>query len=164
MTYMFRDRAQRWVTRIYDWEMLPANAGVNYFVDWDDFRASFRKEFFPLHMEAVATNTLEGNAYFQGTRNVDDYLDEFQDLISESGYTSPKTIVVKFRRGLNMKIGDAIATMAVGRPDDLDPEGWFEAAVRIDQAQATNAAFRATVQPIPPPAEGLPTLPGRQKC
>ena len=37
MTYMSRDRAQRWVTRIYDWEMLPANAGVNHFVDWDDF-------------------------------------------------------------------------------------------------------------------------------
>jgi len=39
--------------------------------------------------------------------------------------------------------------MAVGRPDDFDPEGWFEAAVRIDQARATNAAFRASVQPAP---------------
>ena len=38
MTYMSEDRTQKWVTRIYDWEMLPANAGVNYFVDWDDFR------------------------------------------------------------------------------------------------------------------------------
>ncbi len=38
MTYMSRDRAQRWVTRIYDWEMLP-------------------KEFFLLHAEAVDTNT-----------------------------------------------------------------------------------------------------------
>jgi len=37
--------------------------------------------------------------------------------------------------------------MAAGRPDDVDPEGWFEAAVRIDQARATNAAFRASVQP-----------------
>jgi len=39
--------------------------------------------------------------------------------------------------------------MAVGRPDDLDPEGWFEAAVRIDQACTTNTAFRASVQPAP---------------
>jgi hypothetical protein len=67
----------------------------------------------------VATNTLEGNTYFQRNRNVN----KFQDLISESGYTSPKTIVVKFRWGPR----DAITTMAVGRPDDLDPEGWFEA-------------------------------------
>jgi len=87
--------------------MIPGNAGVNYFVDWDNFHASFWKEFFPLHSEAVATNALEGIAYFQGTRNVDDYLDEFRDLVSASGYTSPKTIVVKFRRGLDMKIGDA---------------------------------------------------------
>jgi len=74
MTYMSRDCAQRWVTRIYDWEMLLANTGVNYFVDWDDFQASFRKEFFPLHVEAAATNMLEGTTYFQGTRNIDDYL------------------------------------------------------------------------------------------
>jgi len=84
--------------------MRPANAGVNYLIDWDDFRASFWKEFFPLHAEAVATNVLEGTAYFQGTRNVDDYLDEFRDLVSASGYTSPKTIVVKFRRGLDLTI------------------------------------------------------------
>jgi len=46
--------------------MLPVNTGVNYFVDWGNFQA-FRKEFFPLHEEAVATNMLEGTAYFQGT-------------------------------------------------------------------------------------------------
>jgi len=97
MTYMSEDRTQKWVTRVYDWEMLLANAGVNYFVDWDDFRASFQKSFFPLHEEVAATNVLEGTAYFQGNRSVDDYLDSFRDLISESGYTSLKTIVVKFR-------------------------------------------------------------------
>jgi hypothetical protein len=46
--------------------------------------------------------------------------------------------------------------MAVGQPDDLDPEGWFEAAVRIDQARATNAAFRATIQLTPPTSKLLP--------
>ena len=123
MTYMSRGRAQKWVTRIYDWEMLPANTGVNYFIDWDDFRASFRKEFFPLHEEATATNTLEGTAYFQANRSVDDYLDSFRDLISESGYTSPKTIVVKFRRGLDPEVGDAVATITANRPDDLVVRG-----------------------------------------
>jgi len=39
--------------------------------------------------------------------------------------------------------------MATGRPDNIDPEGWFEAAVRIDQVRATNAAFRASIQPTP---------------
>jgi hypothetical protein len=33
--------------------------------------------------------------------------------------------------------------MAAGRPDDLDPKAWYEAAIRIDQNQAANAAFRS---------------------
>ena len=64
-----------------------------------------------------------------------------------------------------MGIGDAIATMAVGCPDDLDLEAWFEAAVRIDQSQTTNEAFQMAVRPIPSSstlpsiAEELPTHP-----
>ena len=85
--------------------------------------------------------------YFQGRRSVDDYLDNFRDLISESGYSDPKTIVVKFRRGLSPAIADTVATMAAGRPDDLDPEAWYEAAIRIDQNQAANATFRSAHQP-----------------
>jgi hypothetical protein len=110
MTYMSQGRAQKWVNRIYQWEALLANVNVDYFVDWDHFRSVFRNEFYPLHADAVATNILERQTYFQGDRDVDDYLDDFRDLISESGYTSPKTIVVKFRRGLDPKIGDAVAT------------------------------------------------------
>jgi len=41
MTYMSQGRAQRWVNRIYRWEALPANANVDYFVDWDHFRSVF---------------------------------------------------------------------------------------------------------------------------
>ncbi len=37
--------------------------------------------------------------------------------------------------------------MAAGRPDDLNPEAWYEAAIRIDQNQAANAAFRSAHQP-----------------
>ena len=73
-------------------------------MDWDDFRSRFRTEFFPLHLEAAATNCLEGTAYFQGRWTVNDYLNDFRDLVSDSGYADPKTIVVKFRRGLNPTI------------------------------------------------------------
>ena len=44
---------------------------------------------------------LETSSYFQGKRTVDDYLDQFRDLIYDSVYTDLKTIVVKFRRGLD---------------------------------------------------------------
>ncbi len=66
-------------------------------MDWLDFEDEFRKDFLPLNSEATAVNTLEMTAYFQGKRMVDDYLDQFRDLIYDSGYTDPKTIVVKFR-------------------------------------------------------------------
>jgi hypothetical protein len=66
--------------------------------------------------------------------------------------------VVKFRRGLDPKIGDAVATMAANRPDDLDPEGWYEAAVRIDQNRAMNAAFQDSVE-VPNANYSLPCEP-----
>ena len=147
MTYMNQGRAQKWVNQVYHWEATPANIGSSYFVDWDNFRSCFRTEFFPLHSDAAATNKLEGITYFQGKQMVDDYLDNFRDLISESGYSDPKTIVVKFQRGLNPTIADAVATMASGRLDDLDPDAWYEAAIRINQNQAANAAFRSAHQP-----------------
>ena len=148
MTFMNQGQAQKWANHIYRWESILASRGVDHFVDWDDFRSRFRTEFFLLHSEAAATNRLEGISYFQGRRTVDDYLDEFRDLISDSGYSDPKTIVVKFRRGLNLTTADAVATMAAGRPDDLDPEAWYEAAIRIDQNQAANAAFRSAHTPV----------------
>jgi len=51
----------------------------------------------PLDVEAAAINVLETTAYFQGKWSVDDYLNQFRDLIYDSGYTDPKTVVVKFR-------------------------------------------------------------------
>jgi len=60
----------------------------------------------PLDSEAAAVNVLETTSYFQGRRSVDDYLDQFKDLIEDSGYSDPKMIVVKFRRGLDGPCGD----------------------------------------------------------
>ena len=65
--------------------------------------------------------------------------------------------MVKFRRGLNPVIADAVATMAAGQPDDLDPEAWYDAAIRIDQNQAANAAFRASSRLSFPPGGSIPS-------
>jgi len=93
---------------------------------------------------------------------VDDYLDSFQALVSDAGYTDPRTLVVKFRRGLRLGIQNQIATMPYGRPADTDPDTWYKAARRIDQACLTNEAFQSvscsapsaalkTVSTRPPP-------------
>ena len=88
-------------------------------LDWEDFQNKFKKEFTPTHADSLAINHLESMAYYQKSRSLDDYIDEFQDLIMESGYTDLKMIVVKFYQGLNPQIQNAIASMALGRPSVL---------------------------------------------
>jgi hypothetical protein len=134
-------RAAKWAARIFKYE--EDNVGCTKFLDWEEFRSEFRKEFCPANSDAVAINKLESTTYFQKTRSVDDYLDEFLDLIAESGYTDPKTLVVKFRRGLDPQIQNVVATMANGRPSDIAPTAWYEAARNVDQNRASNEAFRS---------------------
>jgi len=52
---------------------------------------------------------------------VDDYLDNFQALVSNAGYTDPWTLVVKFQQGLWLGIQNQIATMPYGQPADNNP-------------------------------------------
>jgi len=80
-----------------------------------------------------AINQLESTAYFQKSRSVDEYLDEFQDLITEAGYSDLKTIVVKFCQGLDTQIQNAIATMPSGHLSNMVPTDWYTAARTIDQ-------------------------------
>ena len=167
MSYMKSGRAAKWAARIFRWEELPENSGCPKFLDWEDFRDEFKKEFTPAHADSVAINHLESTAYYQKSRSLDDYVDEFKDLITDSGYTDPKTIVVKFRRGLNPQIQNAVATMASGRPSDTNPARWYEMARTVDDNRATNEAFQSAhkASPAPPIRSSIflvrtvPTLP-----
>src|SRR5438309_3425381 len=105
----------------------------------------------PLDSEAAAVNTLETTSYFQGKQMVDDYLDQFRDLIEDSGYTDPKTIVVKFQRGLDHRILTSLAGMAMGRPSNTKLEAWFHLAIQMDQNHTTDEAFHTLYQQMHPP-------------
>jgi len=144
MSYMKTGRAQKWTARIFRWESLEENKHQTRFLDWTDFQNEFRKEFIPAHADAIAINRLESSAYYQKNRPLDDYIDEFQDLIIDAGYTDPKTIVVKFRRGLNAQIQNVVATMAAGRPSDANPDEWYDMARTVDQNRAANEAFTSS--------------------
>ena len=72
---------------------------------------------------------------------MDDYLDNFQALVSNTGYTDLWTLVVKFQWGLQLGIQNQIATMPYGQPADTDPDTWYRAVWRIDQARLANEAF-----------------------
>lgn len=144
MSYMKTGRAERWTARIFRWEQEPDNVGAAKFVDWEDFRQEFVKEFTPAHADIAALNKLESAAYYQKSRLLDDYIDEFRDLVTEARYADPKITVLKFRRGLQPQLQNAIATMAAGRPSDDDPESWYSSARVVDQNRVTNEAFLST--------------------
>jgi len=126
MSYMKARHAGCWVNREFEYEV---KSGHLCFIDWVNFKEEFRKDFEPLDSEAVAMNVLETTSYFQGGWSVDNYLNQFKDLIEDSGYSDLKTIVVKFCRGLDRRISTTLVGMTYGRPADTDPKAWFCLAV-----------------------------------
>ena len=128
MSYMKSSHAQRWTACIFRWEQQTENADQSKFLDWEDFTTTFKTEFTPAHSDALAINRLESTASYQKARPLDEYIDEFQDLIANSGYSNPKTIVVKFWRGLGAQIQNSVATMASGRPSNASPGAWYAMA------------------------------------
>ena len=57
--------------------------------------------------------------------------------------------MVKFRRGLWLGIQNQIATMPYKQPADNDPDVWYRAAWRIDQAHLANEAFQSVSHSAP---------------
>jgi len=74
-----------------------ADTGIFPIQTWRDFEQQFWLHFFPVNAEGDAINALEGTSYHQGGQMVDDYLDNFQALVSDADYMDPWTLVVKFR-------------------------------------------------------------------
>jgi len=74
MSHMTTGRAGHWAARELDRE---AQSSRFRFPDWSAFSEEFRRDFLPLHFEAIAVNALETTAYYQGKRSVGEYLDEF---------------------------------------------------------------------------------------
>jgi len=144
MSYMKAGWAAKWSTCVFWWEEQLENVGYHKFIDGEDFQDEFKREVCPVYADSAAINRLESTANFQKSCSVDEYLDEFQDLFMEAGYSDPKAIVVKFHWGLDTQIQNAIATMPSGHPSDMVPMDWYTAARTIDQNWATNEAFRSS--------------------
>ena len=66
-----------------------ADTGVFPIQTWRDFEQQFQLHFFSVNTEADAINALKSTSYHQGGQTVDDYLDNFQVLVSDVGYMDP---------------------------------------------------------------------------
>jgi len=154
----FKDgRAVKWSENLFHQE---TDTGIFPIQSWTDFKQQFQSQFFPVNAEADTINTLEGSLYYQGNWTVDDYLDSFLILVSDAGYMDPRTLVVKFRCGLKLNVQSQITTMPFGQPADTDPEAWYVAAQRIDQARLANEAFQSMLWSMTvTPAHSAPTRP-----
>jgi hypothetical protein len=124
------------------------------FQTWSEFRDAFVAEFCPKNEANLAVAKLETTGYHQGRRTVEEYLDDFRDLIDLAGYKDGLPIVVKFRKGLNRDIQDQIAQLAIGRPRDDEPEEWFQAAVTADENRTTNLLFHGGTRTSAPRTSG----------
>jgi len=111
LTFFKGGHAAKWSKNVFHQEV---DTGVFPIQTWGEFEQQFRLHFFPTNVEADVINGLEETSYHQGNWTVDDYLDSFQALVSDIGYTDPRTLVVKFRRGLRLGIQNQIATMPYG--------------------------------------------------
>ena len=128
---LFVDRALRYETKY----KFPR------YTTWDAFHTAFVEEFFPKNERQRALTRLETSAYHQNKRSMDEYVDEFKDLVDLSGYSEGLAIVMKFRKGLRRDVQDQIAQLARGRPDDADPNAWYEAALACAENIEANTLF-----------------------
>jgi len=122
----FKDgRAARWSENLFRQETDTSIFPIQF---WAHFKQQFQSQFFSVNAEADTVNALEDSSYYQGNRMVDNYLDSFLTLVSNTGYTDPQTLVIKFHWGLKSNIQGQIATMSFRQPADTDLEAWYAAA------------------------------------
>jgi hypothetical protein len=107
----------------------------------------------------AALTKLESTHYYQGRKAVDDYIDEFSELVEEAGYVDGLSIIMKFWRGLDRDIQDWIAELVQGRPEDDDPDGWYSAACMFNANQTVNQAFHGTQHAMVPSPKIRPMFP-----
>ena len=88
-------------------------------------------------------NRLESHQYYQGKHSVDEYIDEFEELIEKAEYTDGLAIVMKFQQGLNPSIQTHIALMLEGHPKEDQPSDWYTAARVVALTCAANKVFQA---------------------
>jgi len=86
LTFFKGGYAAKWSENVFRQE---ADTGVFPIQTWGDFEQQFQIHFFSVNAEADVINALEGAFYHQGGQMVDDYLDNFQALVSDAEYMDP---------------------------------------------------------------------------
>ena len=148
MSFMKSGRAARFVDR----QMRGFHSiGSLPYESWDEFVTEFVSDFCPKNEVQTSRTELETSSYFQGSRTVDEYVDDFREIVDRAKYFEGSHVVLKFRQGLNPKIQDHVACLTSGRPSDEIPKQWFDAAILCDENRIANEAFRTASRTVSHP-------------
>ncbi|GLB41125.1 hypothetical protein LshimejAT787_0903400 [Lyophyllum shimeji] len=122
-----------------------SHGGVPRFGTYAEFRTQFTAEFCPRDKKRKAATTFETSAYHQGSRSVDEYIDEFWDLAEEAQFPDGAQLVFRFRHGLDPRIEAKVANIVEGRPSDERVQEWIDAVRLVDYNTRAYQDFRSTV-------------------
>jgi hypothetical protein len=122
MSFMLKGAAARWAERHTLADPLP-------FPTWTKFEAEFCLRFVEENEQDQALTKLESRSYFQGSRDIYQYTDDFEELAVTAGYSDALVRVTKYRSGLDPRINIAI-TMSGTAPNLTDYNGWHARAFR----------------------------------
>ena len=70
----------------------------------------------PKNEQLAALTRLEGTSWYQAKDLVEDYIDQFQELIDVVEYDDDKTIVINFCKGLDPAIQNKVALTGDNAP------------------------------------------------
>jgi hypothetical protein len=101
--------------------------GFPQFATWEAFQNAFIPKSCLKNEAGLAIAKLEMEQYYQGKCSVDEYVDEFRQMIEQARYTF--AIIVKFCQGLDKEIQDVIANIPIGRPPDDDADTGNKVAI-----------------------------------
>ncbi|GLB44698.1 putative retrotransposable element tf2 155 kda protein type 1-like [Lyophyllum shimeji] len=142
--------------------MKGGRAALPRFGTYAEFRTQFIAEFCPRDEKRKAATTFETSAYHQGSRSVDEYIDEFWDLAEEAQFPDGAQLVFRFRHGLDPRIEAKVANIVEGRPSDERVQEWIDAARLVDYNTRAHQDFRSAVtkpRTAPAPAARNPGAP-----
>jgi hypothetical protein len=126
MSFMSKDAAAQWAERCASAEPFP-------FPTWAQFEAEFRLRFVEENEQDQALAKLESHSYFQGSRDIYQYTDDFEELAVTASYTDALVRVTKYCSGLDPRINVAITTSGT-TPHLTDYDGWRVRAFRQYEA------------------------------
>ncbi|GLB45955.1 hypothetical protein LshimejAT787_4300020 [Lyophyllum shimeji] len=97
------------------------------------------------------------------SHSVDEYINEFMDLVKEAQFPDGAQLVFHFRHGLNSRIEAKVTGMVDGRLSDECVQDWIDAAHLVDYNNRANqdchsAVTKMRASPAPPPVPQNPRV------